>query len=276
MSRPISPMLAVTAANVRWTPDGFWAMPKYDGLRCIIDPTTGPVLRSGSPVPCPAVREALSDRRLIGLDGELTAPGGLEAAQSAFTGHAAPPPGWRFTAFDDLSAFSLPFSDRLARLRSKADNLPDFATVSPARFAAGPDDAPGVFADVVCDQLAQDPCRSLDGLILRSPAWPYREGKASAHRGELLKVKPMSEGEMPILDIAARSDDAGALGAVRLACAGRSVWAPVGMRRGDARLLWTCRDSLIDAPAVIRWWGRTTAGSLRNPVMVAIRRDLAW
>lgn len=276
MAVATSPMLAVASPSLKWPKGGFWVQPKFDGLRCLVDPVAGPILRSGAPVPCPAVREALSDPRLVGLDGELTAPGGLEAAQSAFTRQAAPPKGWRFTAFDDLTAFSRPYAARLDRLRARAEGLPAFALISPARHAPTAAAAPQAFADVVCDQLAQDPSRELDGLILRSPLWGYREGKASAWRGELLKVKPMSEGEAPIIDLAARRDDPDALGAVCVEMSGRKVWAPAGLRRGDARLLWACRDSLHLAPAVIRWWGRTATGDLRNPVMSALRRDLAW
>jgi len=266
-------MLAVTAPHLRWPKGGLWVQPKFDGVRCVIDPVAGPMLRSGAPVPCPAVREALSDPRLIGLDGELTAPGGLESAQSAFMGQAAPPQGWRFTAFDDLKAFSRPFSARLASLQRRADRLPTFASISPTRFAATAALAVDVFAAVAGEAL--DTGRALDGLILRSPLHPYREGMASVFRAELVKIKPMDEGEAAILDVSARRDDPAALGAVQLAHGAGRTWAPVAMPRALARALWSDRDGLPGRPAVVRWWGMTSRGAPRNAVAVAIRRDLA-
>ena len=275
MTRPVTPMLAITAPRLTWPTGGMWVQPKFDGLRCIVDPVAGPMLRSGEPVPCPAVRAALADAALIGLDGELTAPGGLEAAQSAFTGQGAPPAGWRFTAFDDLTAFSQPFARRLEKLRSRAAGLPPFALISPARHAATAADAAEAFAAVVADHRAQDPARDLDGLILRNPRFAYREGRASAHRAELVKIKPMDEGETPILDVAARHDDPDALASVMIHAAGRDQWVPAGLPRAEARRLWSERDGVIGRPAVIRCWGRTGRGALRHAVAVAVRRDLA-
>lgn len=275
MTRPVTPMLATTAPRLTWPQGGLWVQPKFDGLRCIVDPVAGPMLRSGETVPCPAVHAALSDPALIGLDGELTAPGGLEAAQSAFTGQGAPPAEWRFTAFDDLTAFSQPFSRRLERLRSRADRLPPVALISPARHAGTAAEAAEAFAAVVADHRAQDPSRDLDGLILRNPRFAYREGRASAHRAELVKIKPMDEGEAPILDVARRHDDPAALGSLMIHADGRDQWVPAGLPRDAARRLWRERAAIVGRPAVVRWWGRTGRGALRNAVAVAVRRDLA-
>lgn len=275
MTLPVRPMLAVTAPTLKWPRSGFWVQPKFDGVGCLIDPALGPVTLSGQPIPCPAVRDALSHRALIGLHGELTAPGGLEAAQSAFMGSGQPPADWRFTAFDDLTAFSRPFEQRLARLRSKDDRLPDFALISPARHAATAAEAPEAFAAVVADQTAQDGRRHLDGLILRSPEQPYREGRASAYRGEAIKLKPSDEGEAEVLDVSARRDDQTAVGALQVRSAAGAVWVPAALPRDAARALWAERDSLPGRPATLRWWGLTSRGGLRNAIAVSIRRDRA-
>ena len=274
-TQQIRPMLAVTAAYpLPWGPPGFWIQPKFDGFRCMVDPVAGPVTRTGAPIKNRHVREALSDPALIGLDGELTAPGGLEAAQSAFSADRPPPPGWRFTAFDDLTAFSRPFSDRLARLRRRGEGLPPWARVSPARLARGPDDLTATYAALLDDHDRQDPTTDLDGFCLRRADRPYHEGKASAVRGELFKVKPMSEGEAILLDVAGRGDDPHAIGAVQVRHCGRAFWAPFGMPRDLARALWRDRDGLPGAAVTLRSWGTTGHDLPRHAVAVAIRRDL--
>lgn len=271
---PIRPMLAVTADYLAaWPAEGFWVQPKFDGLRCIVDPVLGPRLRSGEPIPNPHVRALLQDPAVRGLDGELCAPGGLEAAQSAFMGAGPPPEGWRFHAFDDLAAFSAPFTARLERLRRR--RLPPWAAAAPARRARAPDDCAAAFAGVLADLRAIDPATTVDGVILRNPARPYREGRASAHRGELIKVKPFDEAEAWLADVRARDDDGAALGAVQVQFGGQGLWAPVAMPRALARDLWAQRDALEGQAVTLRWWGLTGTGRPRHAIAVAIRRDCA-
>lgn len=272
---PIRPMLAVTADYpVAWSPAGFWVQPKFDGIRCLIDPVAGPVTRTGQPIASTAVRELLSDPALIGLDGELTAPGGLQAAQSAFTGSGPPPAGWRFTAFDDLTAFGQPFSARQARLRRRAQAFPVFALASPARLAFAADDLPGVFAALLDDHRRQDPATQLDGFCLRAADRAYHEGKASAWRGELIKLKPMDEAEAVILDVTARSDDRAAVGAFQVRLGTLVFWTPVALDRAALQAMWSDRSALIGAAVTLRWWGTTARGLPRHAVAVALRRDI--
>jgi ATP-dependent DNA ligase len=275
MTPTIRPMLASTPERLDWPRGGLWVQPKYDGLRCLIDPEAGPVLRSGEPIPCPEVREALSDPRMVGFDGELTAPGGLEAAQSTFTSQSTPPEGWRFTAFDDVTAFSQPFAVRLARLRAREAALPACALISPARFAATAGEAAEAFAAVVSDHREQDTRRSLDGLILRSPIRAYREGRTTAFRGEAMKLKPASEGEAFILDLTVRRDDRSAIGSIMVQVGTDAMWVPLAMPRDAARRLHRERDRTVGRQAVLRWWGITAKGKPRSAFAVAIRRDLA-
>lgn len=271
---PIRPMLAVTADYLAaWPAEGFWVQPKFDGLRCIVDPDRGPCLRSGEPIPNPFVREALQDPAVLGLDGELCAPGGLEAAQRAFTGASPPPEGWRFHAFDDLAAYSSPFETRLARLRRR--RLPPWATASPARRMLAPEDAAGAFAQVLADLRETEPATTVDGVVLRHPGRPYREGRASAARCEAIKVKPCDEAEARLADVRARDDAGDTLGAVQVHFGGRPLWAPAAMPRAQARDLWAERDQLEGQAVTLRWWGLTASGLPRHAIAVAVRRDLA-
>lgn len=272
---PIRPMLAVTADYpVTWSPAGFWVQPKFDGIRCLIDPVAGPVTRTGQPIANTTVREMLSDAALIGLDGELTAPGGLEAAQSAFTGSRPPPDGWRFTAFDDLTAFGQPFSARQARLRRRGEAFPAFALASPGRLATAADELPDVFAALLDDHRRQDPATHLDGFCLRAADRAYHEGKASAWRGELIKLKPMDEAEAIILDVSARSDDGAAVGAVQVRLGSLVFWTPLALDRSTLQAMWSDQAALVGSAVTLRWWGTTARGLPRHAVAVAIRRDL--
>ncbi len=271
---PIRPMLAVLASGpIAFPPQGLFVQPKFDGVRCLIDPDTGPRLRGGGAIPNPHLRATLEDHRLAGLDGEITAPGGLQPAQSMVSGHLPLPEGWRFTAFDDVCAFSSGFSHRLQALRRRADRLPDYARISPTLPVARLDDLPDAVAALVAESASSTV--ALDGVCMRHPDRPYREGKAAAFRQELLKLKPMDEGERTVLDVAARADDPDCLGALEVSDQGRRFWAPAAMPRAEGRRLWGARTDLIGSQATLRWWGRTTGGALRHATALAFRRDLA-
>ena len=245
-----------------------WSQEKHDGVGGLVCPSDGLHTKEGRPLPNRQVRAFLSQRALWGLHGELTAPGGFEAAQSAFMGSAPPPPGWRFRVFD-LAQSSMPFAQRLARARQMVDSLgaQDTVQISPARSHRS--------LDSVQDALAEVVGRGGEGLVLHAGSWGYREGRASVTRGEALKLKPTDEIEATILAVTPREDDADAVGAVTLTSGGQVFSAPVAMSRALAARLWTLRANLPGRPGTVRHMGRTKNGVPRGAVFIGVRRDLA-
>lgn len=261
----LKPMLAASA-----TLDDLifpmFAQVKYDGVRCIVDPSAGPVTREGRPFSNPGLIAALRPDRLAGFDGELIAPGGFEAAQSAFLGSAPLPDGWRFVAFD-LAGSAAPFSERIAGLRRRAerDGRAEIMVAPTWRVES-------------CAQAEAAFARGLseggEGAIFRADGWAYREGRGSLHRRDLLKVKASGETEAVVLDLYPRADDPAAVGVLRVDWRGRKLMVPAAMPRDLARRLWTRRDDLPGALASLRHCGQTAAGLPRGAVLVGLRRDL--
>lgn len=266
MLKPMHPV-SCTLDALRARQGPYWSQVKHDGFRCIIDPDAGPVSKEGLPIANREVRDFLAQAGLEQVEGELIAPGGFEAAQAAFGGSAPLPEGWRFMAFD-LVGSAMPFPERLGVVRRLVDRLgvQDVVKVSDAAchrsFAS--------FEPAYAETLALGG----EGRIVRVGQWGYREGKASLHRGEALKIKPTDEAEGVILDVRPREDDPEAVGSVELHAFGRDFSAPVAITRRDACRLWTRRANLPGRPGTIRFDGFTAAGAPRGARFIGVRRDL--
>jgi len=264
MLKPMHPV----AADLSRLPLPCWSMEKYDGVGGLVCPSGGLHTKEGRPLPNPEARAFLSQRALWGVHGELTAPGGFEASQSAFMGLGALPPGWRFMAFD-LAGSSMAFPERLAKVRQAVASLgaQDVVQVAPIRSHRTLESIDEAFGEVIG--------RGGEGLILHCGSWGYREGKASTTRGESLKLKPCDECEAPIVGVRARADDADAVGSVTLELGGRHFSAPVAMPRAQAARLWTHRANLPGRLGTVRHGGMTRDGAPRGAVFIGVRRDLA-
>jgi hypothetical protein len=263
----LKPMHPVTADLSR-LPFPCWSQEKHDGVGGLVCPSMGLHTKEGLPLPNPEARAFLSQRALWGHHGELTAPGGFEAAQSAFMGSGALPSGWRFMVFD-LAGSSMAFVDRLAKVRQAVASLgaQDVVQVSPALCHRSLESVNEAFAEVVA--------RNGEGLVLKAGTWGYREGNASSTRCEAVKLKPTGELEGVIRSVRARLDDPDAVGSVTLEYAGRLFSAPVAMPRAQAASLWTQRGNLPGRLGTVRLCGKTRDGAPRGAVFIGVRRDLA-
>lgn len=268
MISPLYKAMQPVTANLAALPLPAWSQEKHDGVGAIVDPRAGLVSKEGHPIPNRAAREILGQRALWGAHGELIAPGGFEAAQSAFMGSGALPSGWRFMVHD-LAGSSIPFRDRLATAARMVSDLgaQDVVHISPARSVRSLDAVQGHLAEVVA--------RGGEGLVLKCGTWGYREGKASAKRGEALKVKPIDETEAEILDVIARQDDESAAGSVTLRLGVRIFSAPVAMPRALASRLLTLKANLPGRLGTIRYSGKTRDGVPRCAAFIGVRLDLA-
>ncbi|KQV66664.1 hypothetical protein [Caulobacter sp. Root343] len=245
-----------------------WSQEKHDGVGGLVDPVAGLVSKESRPIPNKEARDFLSQRALEGLHGELIAPGGFEAAQAVFMASSGLPPGWRFMVFD-LAGSGMPFIDRLNAAARMVDALgaQDVVCISrPRRIRS---------LASVDDHLAEVVAAGGEGIVLHCGDWGYREGKASATRGESLKVKPTEEAEAEILEVRAREDDQDAAGSVTLKMGGRVFSAPVAMSRTLATRLLTLRANLPGQLGTVRYAGMTRDGAPRCAAFIGVRRDLA-
>lgn len=268
MTSPLYKAMQPVTADLASLPLPAWSQEKHDGVGAIVDPHAGLVSKEGHPIPNSAAREILDQRALWGAHGELIAPGGFEAAQSAFMGSGALPSGWRFMVHD-LAGSSMPFRDRLTTATRMVESLgaQNVVHISPARACRT--------LGEVHDHLAEVVERGGEGIVLKCGAWGYREGKASAKRGEALKIKPTDEAEAEILDVIARQDDEAAAGSVMLRLGARVFSAPVAMPRALAARLLTLKANLPGRLGTVRFSGFTRDGVPRCAAFIGVRRDLA-
>lgn len=195
---PFRPMLAETCTehDVRFP---VYASPKLDGLRGIV--VDGMVkTRSMKPFTNVATHEFFSHPALEGLDGELivgppTAKDVFLRSTSALRNRVGDP-GAVFYVFD-LHNGSGTFEERLASLRGRVESLPE---VFHGRV-------------VVLDQWRMERLSDLlaleqavlgqgyEGLILKHPKSPYKQGRSTLSQGWMLKLKRFADAEGELLGL---------------------------------------------------------------------------
>lgn len=288
----MKPMLAtsVEVAQVRFP---VYVSAKLDGVRgLVIDGQ----LRSRSlkTFPNAHVQATFSIRELSGLDGELiygepTAKDAFRATTSA-TANSAGKPRVAFYVFDDFTCKG-GFANRLLSVNRKA---------AFARRA-------GIRVEVLEQRLIKNAKALLafetemletgyEGLILRSPASPYKRGRSTVNEGWMLKLKRFSDSEAVILaveeemantNVAVRnalgnSERSGAqAGMVRKGTMGslqvRDVKSGIvfnigsGFNAADRRLFWTERHRVLGMTVKYKSFLIGVKDAPRFPVYLGMR-----
>lgn len=242
--------------------------PKLDGIRCVI--RDGQALsRSLKPIANRALRDALSNPLLNGLDGELLA--GSATSETAFNSttrsvmsHEGDSDVVQFHVFDCFNDPSQPFTERLREaaervFEAQRQGLP----VRPVEHRAV--ESQSQLVDVYQAYLEQ----GYEGAMLRDPIGPYKHGRSTAREGFLLKMKPWRDSEAVILgfdELERNQNEAitnalgrterstskegkvagGTLGAlhVRDVHIGWEFWLGTGFTASDRETLWAMRELL--------------------------------
>lgn len=163
---------------------------KLDGLR-VTTKFNNALTRSLKPVPNEHIRDILKD--YPDLDGEvivgpLTASDVRRRTSSEVRSHDGTP-DFTFYVFDDLSDMSLPFDERLEKLRNR--ELPSFIQVL---------DQWQVFDQKALDELYDNVLeQGHEGLIVRNPESMYKYGRCTAKSQDSLKYKPFKDDEAEII-----------------------------------------------------------------------------
>lgn len=185
------PMLAAQLEDKHPIRFPVMASPKLDGVRALV--MNGVVVsRSLKPIPNPHVQALFA--HLEGLDGELTvgsatAHNVMQATTSGVMSHDGTP-DVTFHVFDCWDIGSMPFWSRFDTAEQRLDDSPlPHANVRlvPHRM---------LYNQTELDSF-ESACLAVgyEGAMLRDPGAAYKHGRATAKKGELLKVKRFQDDE---------------------------------------------------------------------------------
>lgn len=193
------PMLAGDAELGRLTYPKYGS-PKLDGMRVII--LNGqPLSRYLKPIPNKQLHTLLSNPAFEGLDGELIY--GSPASPTCYLDTIsrvkrmdAPADGIKFHVFDKFDAV-LSYETRLRELEQQ---LARCHKINGALFDLVPQTLIESF-EVLEHYEARMVASGYEGVMLRCPDSPYKQGRSTAKEGWLLKVKRFEDSEAEVLGV---------------------------------------------------------------------------
>lgn len=168
------------------------ASPKLDGIRCLIINGQA-VSRNLKPIPNMVVSEIL--RGLPPMDGELIVgpPGAADVFNRTSSGVMSKDgiPKFTYWVFDALTANPMPFKYRLVLAKSYAN-----ASGNTVKFVAHK-----IISNLeeLNEYEAQMLLAGYEGIMVRDPGGPYKQGRSTEREGWLLKVKRFEDAEAKII-----------------------------------------------------------------------------
>jgi DNA ligase-1 len=190
------PMLAGKVEDVSKLPFPMIASPKLDGIRAL---TIGGRLMSRSlkPIPNRYIQAQLAHLP-EGLDGELMSGQTFQQCTSAVMAHDGEPT-FEYWCFDYIgsdrfgSMLGGTYDARLAVLRTTVTRIAD-ARVHALPTVHIPNEQ--ALARYEADCIAM----GFEGVMLRRPEGPYKEGRSTWREGYLLKLKRFEDSEAIVID----------------------------------------------------------------------------
>lgn len=174
---------------------------KYDGIRCLIHPTLGPVSRSFKPIPNIRVRDFLSEVDTE-LDGELLIfklklDGTKEylpynPVQSFVMSALKTLPhnyDMEFVVFDNFTYPEDAYRDRLRMMNNRTPH-PKVTSVHQEICWNAPE---------ILEFYEKCLADGHEGVMIRSLESPYKSGRSTRREGHLLKMKPIHQDEGTIV-----------------------------------------------------------------------------
>jgi DNA ligase-1 len=203
-TKPFKPMLAETAPltgleSLRYP---MMASPKLDGIRAII--RDGVVMsRSMKPIRNRRVQSLFGRAELEGLDGELIV--GNPFADNAYlvttsgVMSADGEPNVVFHVFDHLGYEDLPYRERLARAAEVVGAHPLYGRLGEERQLEFLWHTEIRDADHLLEFEQAWLAAGAEGVMVRCPNGPYKQGRSTLKEGWLLKVKRFVDAEAEII-----------------------------------------------------------------------------
>ena len=175
------------------------ASPKIDGVRCHIDrDATGKIVafsRTNKPIPNRYVQSLFAIKDFLGLDGELTvgpsnAPDVFRQTTSGVMSVMGKP-DVQFNVFDNHNS-ELRFEDRVRGLEINSEWWGE------ERLVVVYQKKLNNYADLL-EFEQQCLKKGYEGIIVRSPDSPYKEGRSTVKEGWMLKIKRFIDAEATVI-----------------------------------------------------------------------------
>ena len=193
--KTFKPMLAASCDNIDSLRYPLIATPKIDGIRCLI--INGVAMsRSLKPIPNAYIQSILGKPEFNGLDGELLVGDTFQDATSGIMS-ADGQPDFRYYVFDKWDD-TAPYEERIQEL----DCYPANARITqliPVTLSNRAE-----LDTYSAEMLAQ----GHEGIMVRSPDGPYKQGRATFREGYLTKIKPFEDAEATVVGFAERMHNA--------------------------------------------------------------------
>lgn len=188
----MKPMLAAKCEDVEALTYPLLVSPKLDGVRCLI--INGQAMsRNMKPIPNRVVAEVLSG--LPAMDGELVV--GPPAAPDVFNRTTSGvmsrdgAPVFTYWVFDALTTGPFQFSQRLEMAKSYANASGKQVQFVAHKLIKTPEG--------LLEYEAQMLLAGYEGIMMRDPAGPYKQGRSTLREGYLLKLKRFEDAEAEVI-----------------------------------------------------------------------------
>lgn len=189
------PMLAATVDSIDKLQYPVMVSPKLDGVRMMVQAGKA-VSRNLKRIPNKFTQEYFGQPLFENLDGELvvgspTDPDVFNTTSSGVMSKSGEP-DVKFYVFD-LYHDLLPFGDRYSKLANLVPNLIQSVVLVKHTFCDHPDDLREAEQNFLDD--------GYEGLMVRSLAGLYKQGRSTVNQGWLLKLKRFEDAEAVVIGI---------------------------------------------------------------------------
>lgn len=187
----IKPMLAATPDTLTTLTYPVLASPKYDGIRCLVINGV-PLSRKLLEIPNRHIFKTIKAAGLSGLDGELIVRGTFQDVASGVMGEDGTP-DFEYHVFDSFLIPSMPFVDRIKAVKGfvKRAKLPWLKAVEHVVINSA--------EELIAYEKRCVEELGFEGIMLRKPDGPYKQGRSTVREGWLMKVKRWTTEEAEVI-----------------------------------------------------------------------------
>lgn len=253
---------------------------KLDGFRCVLGNGI-PFTRNMKQLANKFVRRTLMRLKMHGLDGELMVDGGFEKVQSVFTSHYhAEQTKFYFNVFDCFNTGSFAFKHRTAEALAIVQRLRDpRIRFVEQQWIGNLQDLRNLYDTALLN--------GYEGLIIRDPESPYKQGRSTLKQGWMLKLKPFIDDEAMIMGFTEleHNEDAsnttkqenmvlgGTLGALIVSWNAKQFKIGSGFSLDQRDEIWQNKEKYLSKKVTFKYQNLTKYGIPRFPIYKGMRPE---